>query len=99
MSDEAVAGKPPRWLFDQYDLTERARWKATTEAITATELGTLRALDRAFNGAKHSVEALPTYDELMRRNREPEQTKPAWMREFERINADRMVGKKNETGD
>jgi hypothetical protein len=83
---EALA-YPASALVERYEWTAEAQWNRTLEDISAVEIGTMRALAKAFGG-KEKLPELPTYDEVLRKG-EREHRLPEWMERFERANVDR----------
>lgn len=79
------------WLLDQFERVDRAHWRRTTEQITATESGVTRALARAFGKSK--IDDLPTYEDMLHQAAPHKASKPAWMKKFEEVNADKRVTK------
>jgi hypothetical protein len=86
---DEVGRRPAHWIVRQARRVVRARYDAQIDQVRNTELGTIRALASAF-GTKRLPD-LPTFDEIVRRRAPRETRLPAWMVEFERVNADRRV--------
>lgn len=86
MPDE-VARRAPGWIVRQLRTVLRAKWEDVRTQISIVELGVNRALAAAF-GAK--VEPLPDYANIRRKSLPRDRRLPAWMLEYERVNADRI---------
>lgn len=91
LPDEAITFRPPAWLFDQYERVQRARWGEFNSAVTASEMGVLRGLARAFSKDAHPPD-LPTYDDWLAEQTGDNKRLPAWMDKFEDVNRNRRAG-------
>ncbi len=89
ISEREALGYPASTLVKRYEWSAEARWGQTLEHISAVEVGTMRALAKAFG--KSNLPDLPTYDEILGRSKPREYRLPEWMERFEQANADRRV--------
>ena len=83
------------WLFTRYFLVCRVQYDEQLASTTATEVGTLRALSRAFGGKQGgNLPPLPSFDEIIVRERERKtlaEKSRGWLGEYAAANADRFA--------
>jgi len=88
---EAIGRNPVRWLFDTYEVVQRAKYQKSMAHIAEVELATLRALVQFHSKKKRRLPPLPTYEQSMMAEETqptiaPGTQKPAWMLKYEEAN-------------
>jgi hypothetical protein len=89
ISETEALAYPASQLVHRYEWIEEAEWQRVVSAISATETGVGRALLQALAGK--SPDKLPTYDEVLRRQRHERPPLPDWQQDFEEANRDRHI--------
>jgi hypothetical protein len=89
LPDEVVGAWPVARLLRQVDRVAEARWVALQEVSLAVDLGTTRALARAFGGEPPELGSWQETRALARSQASP--SLPGWMERFEEANRGRCV--------
>jgi len=97
VADDCIWRMNVRWLFDQHERIQRAKWSDWTSDVMATELGVVRGLTLAFSDPKRGrgLSPLPSWDDAQKVQKQNADEgfvgrKPAWIKKYEQANRDRL---------
>jgi hypothetical protein len=92
ISEAEARAYPAHKLVERLEWLLEKQWGETTAHIAATQVGVTRAMAVSFSSKKGKrLPDLPTYEEVLRKQRGEQAPLPFWMVEFERANPGRAL--------